>query len=125
MAFSGRLRSASWLQLDTVAEIAAPRPNWKDVAEPSSPVVPAAKQWVQTGERWRFLCLSGTGPFGWKWKEPVPSWDAISAPNERTKKVQKGRNRPMNKNSKNDTMISKLETMKVSVLVVGWQGLDM
>ena len=79
--------------VDTVAEIAAPRPNWKDVAEPSSPVVPAAKQWVQTGERWRFLCLSGTG-LGLEMEEPVPSWDALSSPVNALKRCRKERNRP-------------------------------
>jgi hypothetical protein len=50
--------------IDTVAEIAAPRPNWRDVVlvRRAARLCRLAKQWVQTGERWRFLCLERNRP---------------------------------------------------------------
>ena len=38
--------------------------------------------------------LERNRPICWKWKRPVPSWDALRLPSERTQKVQKGQNRP-------------------------------
>jgi len=113
MAFLGATAFRVLVAVDTVAEIAAPRPGWKDVGLCKCDAQIESKDGLRAlgplpilgreasprlGSRGFKLggrggnSLPGAEPalsWKWKWKRPIPSWDALSSPGNALKRCRK------------------------------------